>query len=69
MSLTGGGAIIRSLGNRTMVMEEYEDLVTATEAFPSVKEKKLIFISKSGFTEAVQRRAEEEGMKLADELV
>ena len=50
-------------------MEEYEDLVTATEAFPSVKEKKLIFISKSGFTEAVQRRAEEEGMKLADELV
>ena len=50
--------------NRPMAMEEYDDLVTATEAFPSVKEKKLIFISRGGFTEAVKRRAEEEGADL-----
>lgn len=52
--------------NRTMAMEEYDDLVTAREAFPEVKEKKLIFISKSGFTEAVRRRAEEEGAELIE---
>lgn len=51
--------------NRPMSMEEYDDLVTATEAFPSVKEKKLIFISRGGFTEAVKRRAEEEKAELA----
>ena len=50
--------------NRPMAMEEYDDLVTATEAFPSVKEKKLIFISRGGFTEAVKRRAEEEDVDL-----
>ena len=50
--------------NRPMAMEEYDDLVTATEAFPSVKEKKLIFISRGGFTEAVRRRAEEEDVDL-----
>lgn len=50
--------------NRPMAMEEYDDLVTATEAFPSVKEKKLIFISRGGFTAAVKRRAEEEDVDL-----
>lgn len=50
--------------NRPMAMEEYDDLVTAAEAFPDVKEKKLIFISKSGFTEAVKRRAGKEEAEL-----
>lgn len=52
--------------NRPMAMEEYDDLVTASEAFPDVKEKMLLFISKSGFTEAVKRRAEEEGAELVE---
>lgn len=52
--------------NRPMAMEEYDDLVTATEAFPNVKEKMLLFISKSGFTEAVKRRAEKEGAELVE---
>ena len=50
--------------NKPMPMEEYDDLVTATAAFPSVKERHLIFISKSGFTEPVLRRAKEEGVQL-----
>ena len=52
--------------NISMDMEEYEDLLTATEAFPSVKDKNLIFISKGGFTEAVKRRAGEEGAELIE---
>lgn len=52
--------------NRPMDMEEYEDLLTATEAFPSVKDKNLIFISKGGFTETVKRRAGEEGAELIE---
>lgn len=52
--------------NRPMAMEEYDDLVTATEAFPGVKEKRLMFISKGGFTEAVRRRAEEEGAEVIE---
>lgn len=31
----------------------------AAEAFPSVRDKKLMFISKSGFTETVKRREKE----------
>ncbi len=50
--------------SRPMAMEEYDDLVTATEAFPDVKEKTLMFISRSGFTEAVRRRAAKEGAVL-----
>lgn len=50
--------------NRSMPMEEYEDLVTATKAFPEAMKKHLMFISKSGFTAPVQRRAEEEGTVL-----
>ena len=50
--------------SRPMAMEEYDDLVTATEAFPDVKEKTLMFISRSGFTEAVRRRGAKEGAVL-----
>ena len=50
--------------NRPMQMEEYDDLVSATMAFPHLKEKHLIFISKSGFAESVERRAREEGARL-----
>lgn len=50
--------------NRPMPMEEYDDLVRATAVFPHVKEKHLIFISMSGFTEPVHRRAKEERAKL-----
>lgn len=47
--------------NKPMPMEEYDDLVAATNIFPALKEKHLMFISKSGFTESVQKRAKEEG--------
>ena len=50
--------------NKPMPMEEYEDLITATKAFAHLKESYLIFISKSGFTEPVQKRAEAEGAVL-----
>ena len=50
--------------NRPMPMEEYEDLVIATKAFPEAIRKHLIFISKSGYAESVQRRAAEEGAVL-----
>lgn len=46
---------------RPMPMEEYEDLVLATKAFPEEMKKHLMFISKSGYTLPVQRRAKEEG--------
>lgn len=52
--------------NKLMAMDEYNDLVTAAEAFPSLRDKKLMFISKSGFTETVKRRAKEEGVKLVE---
>ena len=47
--------------NKPMPMEEYDDLVTATKAFPETMKKYLMFISKSGFSDSVQRRAGEEG--------
>lgn len=50
--------------NKPMPMEEYDNLVTATKAFPSVKEVYLIFFSKSGFTAPVQKRAADEGTTL-----
>lgn len=50
--------------NKEMPMEEYDDLVTATKVFPYLKEKYLMFISKSGFTEPVQKRAAQEGTVL-----
>ncbi|MGN1275486.1 MAG: ATP-binding protein [Floccifex sp.] len=60
-------AIDRS-GNKAIFMEckftsspmpysEYEDLVTATKAFPDIKEKYLYFISRSGYTESVKKQA------------
>ena len=50
--------------NKPMPMEEYDDLVRATAVFSHVKEKHLIFISMSGFTQPVQKRAETEGAVL-----
>lgn len=50
--------------NKPMQMEEYDDLVTATKAFPEAMKKHLMFISKGGFTASVERRAEEEGTVL-----
>lgn len=50
--------------NKAMPMEEYEDLAVAAKAFPQVKQKYLMFISKAGFTEPVKRRAEKEGAVL-----
>lgn len=46
---------------RPVPMEEYDDLVMATKAFPKEMKKHLMFISKSGYTLPVQRRAKEEG--------
>lgn len=46
--------------NKPMPMEEYDDLVTATKAFPSIQNPYLIFISKSGFTAPVEKRAKDE---------
>lgn len=50
--------------SRPMPMEEYDDLVTATKAFPESMKKYLMFISKSGFSAPVRKRAEEEGARL-----
>ncbi len=49
---------------RPMPMEEYEDLVIAAKAFPEEMKKYLMFISRSGYTAPVQRRAKEEGAVL-----
>ena len=45
-------------------MEEYDDLVTASNIFTNVKEKYLFFFSKSGFTNPVRERAKNEGSTL-----
>ena len=45
-------------------MEEYDDLVTASRAFPEHMKKHLMFISKSGYTSSVRRRAKAEGAVL-----
>ncbi len=50
--------------NKPMAMDEYDDLVIATEMFRDIKEKHLMFFSKSGFTEPVKERAEKEGTTL-----
>ncbi|MCD8067474.1 MAG: AAA family ATPase [Lachnospiraceae bacterium] len=50
--------------NRPMPMEEYDDLMTASRAFPESMKKHFLFISKSGFTAPVQRRAAQEGAVL-----
>ena len=50
--------------NKPMSMEEYDDLVTASNIFTNVKEKYLFFFSKSGFTNPVIERAKNEGSTL-----
>ncbi len=50
--------------NKPMPMEEYDDLITASEIFKQVHEKYFLFISKSGFTEPVRKRAVKEGAML-----
>ncbi len=50
--------------NKPMPMEEYDDLVTASNIFTNVKEKYLFFFSKSGFTNPVIERAKNEGSTL-----
>jgi len=50
--------------NKPMAMEEYDDLVVATMAFPHIKEKHLMFISKGGFTNPVIERARRDGTLL-----
>lgn len=50
--------------NKPMPMEEYDDLVTASNIFTHIKEKHLMFFSKSGFTEPVKERAKKEGASL-----
>lgn len=47
--------------NKPMPMEEYDDLVIASGIFTRIKEKHLIFFSKSGYTEPVKERAAREG--------
>lgn len=50
--------------NRPLSMEEYDDLVTASNIFSDVNEKYLLFFSKSGFTEEVKKRAGREKAEL-----
>lgn len=50
--------------NKPMPYEEYEDLMTASLAFPDMKEKYFYFVSKSGFTKPVQLQAEKDGASL-----
>ena len=47
-----------------MPIKEYDDLVTATKAFPYIEEKYLYFLSRSGYTEEVRKRAETDGAVL-----
>ena len=48
-----------------MPLEEYEDLLNATKAFPKVKEKYLYFISKSGFTETSKKTSRNRSCSIA----
>ena len=43
-----------------MPYDEYEDLMTATKAFPNIEEKQLWFISKSGYTKSVIEQAKKD---------
>lgn len=52
--------------NHPMPMEEYDDLLTASQAFPKVLKRHFCFISKSGFTDPVRKRAREEGVMLVE---
>ena len=46
--------------SQPMPYDEYEDLVTATKAFPNIEEKHLWFISKSGYTKSVVEQAKKD---------
>lgn len=50
--------------SQPMPYDEYEDLVTATKAFPSIEEKQLWFISKSGYTKSVIEQAKKDNAML-----
>ena len=50
--------------SQPMPYDEYADLLTATEAFPEIKEKHLWFFSRSGYTESVIRQAKEDDVVL-----
>ncbi len=56
--------------NKPMPMEEYDDLLTASKMFGELKEKHLMFFSQSGYTEAVKKRAADDGavLKTLDDL-
>ena len=47
-----------------MPMEEYDDLVQETAAFPNVTQKHFCFFSKGGYTHPVIDRANREGARL-----
>ncbi len=50
--------------SQPMPYDEYEDLVTATKAFPRIEEKQLWFISKSGYTKSVIEQAKKDNAML-----
>lgn len=50
--------------DKPMPMTEYDDLITATQAFPSIIKKHLMFISKSGYKQNVVDRAMKEDVEL-----
>lgn len=56
--------------NRELCMDDYDDLAVASQAFPSVKDKRYCLFSKGGFTKPVIERARREGTLLVglDEL-
>lgn len=50
--------------NRKMPMKEYDDLLTASMAFPGVQKKHYVFFSKGGYSDPVKERAEKEDVRL-----
>lgn len=52
--------------SRPMPYEEYEDLITATLAFPEIQDRYLYFVSKSGYTDAVIKKAKEDRVILLE---
>lgn len=52
--------------NKKMPHEEYEDLKTAMLAFDEIENKKMMFISKSGYEDSVKRHAKKDGTILLE---
>ena len=50
--------------NRPLPMQEYEDVLSAAEAFPKVMRRYFVFFSKGGYTQSVIARARREGTVL-----